>query len=164
MLRSVRGLGVPLGGCERIQGTPLPFVYVAHLRSFLLVVLCGVPIVYGCEWRWATIPLALLIALALLGIEAASVECERPFDEKPSKNHHDLERFAELISTEVLDMLKRSTRLSESGPLPNYSPQPLASRLQKQRTLYGLSSTSEHSSQQGHRGSKKQPPGPAHQG
>ena len=33
---SISGLGVPLDGCERIQGTPLPFVYVAHLRSFLL--------------------------------------------------------------------------------------------------------------------------------
>jgi hypothetical protein len=39
LLDSIRGMGVPLGGCERIQGTPLPFVYVAHLRSFLLVVL-----------------------------------------------------------------------------------------------------------------------------
>mgnify|MGYP001259739597 CR=1 FL=1 len=36
---SLQGLGVPLGGCERIQGTPLPFVYVAHLRTFLLLIL-----------------------------------------------------------------------------------------------------------------------------
>jgi hypothetical protein len=35
------------------------------------------------------------------GIEAASVECERPFSPMPSKNHHDVERFAELISTEA---------------------------------------------------------------
>ena len=37
-------------------------------------------------YRWATIPLSLLVAVALLGIEAASVECERPFSRSPSKN------------------------------------------------------------------------------
>ena len=114
-------------------------MYVAHLRSFLIVVLCAVPFLFACEWqwpavltctprglptvrtglvvpfggssgpclglslmthlayrrawhpatlpyRWATIPLSLLVAVALLGIEAASVECERPFSSSPSKN------------------------------------------------------------------------------
>ena len=117
LLRSIQGLGVPLGGCERIQGTPLPFVYVAHLRTFLLIVLWAVPIVYACEWGWATFPLSLLVAIALLGIEAASIECERPFSAKPSKNHHDVERFCELLSNEVRDMLTRS-RLRTGGHVP----------------------------------------------
>ena len=50
LLHSIRGLGAPLGGCERIQGTPLPYIYVAHLRSFLLTVLAAAPVVYSCEW------------------------------------------------------------------------------------------------------------------
>ena len=108
LLHSIRGLGAPLGGCERIQGTPLPYIYVAHLRSFLLTVLAAVPVVYSCEWLWATLPLSLLISLALLGLEAASIECEQPFSSQPTKNHHDLERFAELVSTEVRDMLDRA--------------------------------------------------------
>jgi len=115
LLGSIQGLGQPLGGCERIQGTPLPFVYVAHLRSFLLVVLCACPICFACEWQWATIPLSLLIAIALLGIEAASVECERPFSRSPSKNHHDLERFAVLLSTEVSHMLQRAEARAAGG-------------------------------------------------
>lgn len=115
LLDSIQGLGVPLGGCERIQGTPLPYVYVAHLRSFLLVVLCAVPFLFACEWQWATIPLSLLVALALLGIEAASVECERPFSSNPSKNHHDLERFAVLLSTEVSHMLRRAEARAAGG-------------------------------------------------
>lgn len=138
LLDSIRGMGVPLGGCERIQGTPLPFVYVAHLRSFLLVVLCAVPVVYGCEWRWATLPLSLGISFGLLGIEAASVECERPFSPMPSKNHHDVERFAELISTEVRDMLGRQRLLDGGADVAAASAvhhKPLA----KSRTLYGLS-------------------------
>ena len=111
-------------------------MYVAHLRSMLLLVLCTIPIVYGCDWRWATIPLTLLIAFALLGLEAASVECERPFSPAPTKNHHDLERFAELISREVLDMLDRA-RLRAGGSARRG---PLAMhKIKKSRTLYGLS-------------------------
>ena len=59
---TIHSLGVVLGGCERIQGTPLPYAYVAHLHSFLLLILSAVPIVYACEWGWATLPLAPLIA------------------------------------------------------------------------------------------------------
>jgi putative membrane protein len=142
LLDSVQGLGVPLGGCERIQGTPLPFVYVAHLRSFLITVLCAVPFVYGCEWKWATIPLSLLVAFGLLGIEAASIECERPFSPSPTKNHHDLERFAVLLSTEVMHMLQRSESHYNggAGTVTTQAPQAHAAGvpLARAATLYGL--------------------------
>ena len=120
LLNSAQGLGVPLSGCERIQGTPLPFVYVAHLRFFLVLVLCLVPFMFACQWQWQTVPLSLLVALALLGIEAASVECERPFSDRPSKNHHDVERFAVLLSTEVSHMLLRAdARAAGDEPPPS---------------------------------------------
>lgn len=142
LLDSVQGLGVPLGGCERIQGTPLPFVYVAHLRSFLIVVLCAVPFAYGCEWKWATIPLSLLVAFALLGIEAASIECERPFSPSPTKNHHDLERFAVLLSTEVMHMLQRSESYYHGGAaavtMQAAQMQAVRAPLARAATLYGL--------------------------
>lgn len=108
MLQSVRGLGAPLGGCERIQGTPLPYAYVVHLRSFLLIVVCGIPVVYACDWRWATIPLSLLVAFGLLGIEAASFECEKPFSPTPNKNNHDVEKFCAILSRDVTEMLERA--------------------------------------------------------
>ena len=137
LIQSIQGLGVPMGGLERIQGTPLPYVYVAHLRSFLLLTLCAIPIVYACDWQWGTIPLSLLIAFALLGIEAASIECERPFSPTPTKNHHDLERFAVIVSTEVHDMLERShARLGGSSTQPNGA---VSSSLKRAGTIYNLS-------------------------
>ena len=87
----------------------------------------------ACDWQWATIPLSLLISFALLGIEAASIECERPFAAQPTKNHHDLERFAQIISTEVQHMLERANKVD--GP-----PSPM--RPQRKPTLYGLSDRS----------------------
>lgn len=67
------------GAMERIKATPLPIVYVSHLRTFLLVALLLYPYVWGDQWKWSTIPIVALAALGMLGIEAASVEVEQPF-------------------------------------------------------------------------------------
>ena len=71
------------GGCERIKATPLPIVYVAHLRSFLVLALLLYPYVWGAKWGWSTIPITAIAAYAMLGIESAAVAVEQPF----RKNH-----------------------------------------------------------------------------
>lgn len=67
------------GAMERIKATPLPIVYVAHLRTFLLLTLLALPYVWGPHWRYATIPIVTIVAFAFLGIEAAAIEVECPF-------------------------------------------------------------------------------------
>jgi ion channel-forming bestrophin family protein len=70
------------GGMERIKATPLPMVYVSHLRTFLVLNLVLLPWVFGPSWGWATIPIVALSAFAWLGIESAALEVERPFFSK----------------------------------------------------------------------------------
>jgi ion channel-forming bestrophin family protein len=67
------------GGMERIKATPLPMVYVSHLRTFLILNLVLLPWVFGPTWGWATIPIVAVSAFAWLGIESAALEVERPF-------------------------------------------------------------------------------------
>lgn len=67
------------GAMERIRATPLPIVYVAHLRTFLMVQLMLFPYVFGAQQHWATIPSTMITAFAFLGIEGASMEVENPF-------------------------------------------------------------------------------------
>ena len=67
------------GGMERIKGTPLPVVYVSHLRTFLLFNLLLFPYVFGPSWGWSTIPIVAASAFAWLGIECAAAEVECPF-------------------------------------------------------------------------------------
>lgn len=67
------------GAMERIRATPLPIVYVAHLRTFLLMQLLLFPYVFATQQHWATIPLTMITAFAFLGIEGASMEVENPF-------------------------------------------------------------------------------------
>jgi ion channel-forming bestrophin family protein len=69
------------GGMERIKSTPLPMVYVSHLRTFLLIALIMFPYVWGPYWRWGTIAVIAIAAFALLGIEGTAAEVERPFSE-----------------------------------------------------------------------------------
>ncbi|GKY93854.1 hypothetical protein MPSEU_000352300 [Mayamaea pseudoterrestris] len=80
------------GGMERIKATPLPIVYVSHLRTFLIVALLLFPYVYGPSWRWTTIPLVVLAGFAWLGIDCAAEECESPFDAK-SVNALDMDAY-----------------------------------------------------------------------
>jgi ion channel-forming bestrophin family protein len=67
------------GGMERIRSTPLPIVYVSHLRTFLLINLILFPWVFGPSWGWMTIPIVAASAFAWLGIDSAAVEVECPF-------------------------------------------------------------------------------------
>jgi len=67
------------GACERINGTPLPLVYVAHLRTFLLLYLILWQMEAAAINGWVALPTVFAASWGLLGIEAAAVECERPF-------------------------------------------------------------------------------------
>ena len=67
------------GGMERIKATPLPMVYVSHLRTFLILNLVVLPYIFGPSWGWITIPIVALSGFAWMGIESAAMEVERPF-------------------------------------------------------------------------------------
>jgi len=67
------------GALDRIKTTPIPFVYVVHLRTILILYLFGWNAMMVLINGWVAAIPALVVAWALLGIEAASVECECPF-------------------------------------------------------------------------------------
>jgi predicted membrane chloride channel (bestrophin family) len=73
------------GAMERINATPLPFVYVVHLRTFLLLYLFLWHMEAIASNGWIAILPLQLASWGLLGIEAAAVECERPFQH--NSNH-----------------------------------------------------------------------------
>ena len=68
-----------LGGCERIQNTPLPFAYVAHLRLALFLYCLTLPFALVEMFGWTTVLDTLLIVYILFGIEEIGVEVENPF-------------------------------------------------------------------------------------
>jgi len=110
VLRSVEAsIGIltgAMGAMERINSTPLPFAYVAHLRTFLVLYLLGLPIALYGSWGWATPVVTFLIAFAMLGIEGASVTCERPFG--LNRNHLPLDYFCQVVAKNVLQILRQT--------------------------------------------------------
>ena len=102
------------GSMERIKATRLPIVYVAHLRTFLLVYILSMPFVYVSLWGWGVVPATAVIAFALLGIEGAATECENPFSAKRT-NHLGMDGFCENIIDDVSVMLEWWRHEVETG-------------------------------------------------
>jgi len=113
MEQSITILNGAMGAMERINNTPLPFAYVSHLRTFLVIYLLGLPFVVGETLGWATPVVTFLIAFSLLGIEAAAVACERPFG--LGANHLPLDHFCKTVADNVAQILHQSTEHVEAS-------------------------------------------------
>jgi putative membrane protein len=117
---SIDALIINIGGMERIRVTPLPMVYVSHLRTFLLLYLLLLPYMIGETWGHFTVPTVFITSFSLLGIDGAAAECESPF-QKCRVNHLDMDTFCQTAFKSVLQILihaaereKREVFISES--------------------------------------------------
>merc|ERR1712038_1271281 len=96
-------MGIKLmGGLERVKSTPLPIVFVTHLRTFLMVYLLSMPYLYGHLWGWGTVPAISLTAYILLGIDGSASECESPFKRRP--NHLAMENYCSNVLRNLEDL------------------------------------------------------------
>jgi putative membrane protein len=96
---SVQRLVDCLGGCERIQNTPMPFAYMVHLRRALIVYCFTLPFALWDKFHWGTTITVLLISYVMFGIEEIGVEIENPFG--VDENDLPLERLCETITRDV---------------------------------------------------------------
>jgi putative membrane protein len=88
------------GTMERIKATPLPLVYVAHLRTFLLLFLISMPYIWESSLGYITIPVVFLTAYAMLGLEGAAQEMEAPFS-KDRTNHLNMDAYCLLLISNI---------------------------------------------------------------
>ena len=102
-----------MGGLERVKSTPLPIVFVTHLRTFLMVYLLSMPYLYGHLWGWGTIPAVSITGYILLGIDGAATECESPF--KRRANHLAMESFCLNVLRNVEDLYIENAKRRVEG-------------------------------------------------
>ena len=105
---NVRKLVDDIGGCERIRSTPLPFVYVVHLRRALIAYCFTLPMALVSFYGWWTILVTFMISYTFFGIEEIGVEIEDPFGD--DANDLPLEVFCEIIDREVTCLLEMETQ------------------------------------------------------
>ena len=110
-----------VSGMEKIRSTPLPIVYVTHLRTFLFLYLILLPYSWVSEWSWSTIPLVAFTAFALLGIEGASSEVEIPFS-KERPNHLAIDAYCLVILDSVLGLVVHDANMHIQGRKGNGMP------------------------------------------
>jgi len=101
---SIDALIVNVGGLERVRASPLPMVYVSHLRTVLLLYLLCLPYIIGPAWGYFTIPTIFLTSFSLLGIDGAAAECESPF-RKNRANHLDMEAYCQMAFKNILQIM-----------------------------------------------------------
>lgn len=92
-----------LGGCERIVKTPLPFVYVVHLRRALILYCFTLPFALVEPFHWWSVLVTLFVAYTFFGIEEIGVEIENPFD--CDSNDLPLEQFCTTVEANLLALL-----------------------------------------------------------
>ena len=124
---SINVLNGAMGAMERINNTPVPYAYTAHVRAFLLLYLLAVVTIYAGLWGWMTLPSIALAAVLLLGVDAAAAESEQPFRRRP--NHLPLERYCLAVADDVLQLVAahRGPALTLSDGPPASDAQPPAS-------------------------------------
>jgi ion channel-forming bestrophin family protein len=89
-----------LGGCERINSTPLPFAYMVHLRRVMIVYCFTLPFALVDPFGWLTVLAILGVSYTFFGIEEIGVEIENPFGH--DLNDLALEELCGKISKNVL--------------------------------------------------------------
>ena len=123
MGRDISALVNALGGCERIQKTPMPFGYLAQQRIFMLSWLLTYPVCIIGDYGWWTVPMMTFISFIMLKVDAIGVEIEHPFG--PHKHDLPLESICIGIEKNLLEILRRA----ESRYLKIYSHHDTASQV-----------------------------------
>ncbi|NQY68258.1 MAG: hypothetical protein HRT72_11135 [Flavobacteriales bacterium] len=68
-----------LGICERIKKTPIPFSHGTFIKLFILIYIFILPFGLVQAFEYLTIPAAMIMSFAMMGIELISEEIEDPF-------------------------------------------------------------------------------------
>lgn len=97
-----------LGACERILYTPMPWVYTLHLRIFILLYLCMLPLAFSYHppvpGSIATTFWVFLLSYAFLGLEDMAVQIQNPFGHSLSDLPVDI--FIQIIQDDIEEVVK----------------------------------------------------------
>jgi putative membrane protein len=107
-----------LGALERIKATPLPLVYVTHLRTWLVLFLFSMPFIWQSSLGWATIPVVFLTSFAMLGLEGAAVEMESPWTHRT--NHLSMDAYCLLLLSNIQQIIQEDADRRMDITLPQF--------------------------------------------
>jgi len=104
------------GGCERIRNTLTVRSYRVFVRQCIFLFLLTFPWGIANDFQWWTIPLTIIIAYFMLGLESVAEVVEEPFGD--TEDDLDLDGLCTAISRSVTQIFERKFR-GESGATPS---------------------------------------------
>jgi putative membrane protein len=98
-----------VGGCERINKTPLATAYVVLIRRFIVLFLATLPFALLRRVEWLTPYVTVLVAYPILALDQIADDLQKPFA-TTSINHLPLNDITTTIETNLLALLTDSER------------------------------------------------------
>ncbi|KAG1144885.1 hypothetical protein G6F37_004957 [Rhizopus arrhizus] len=99
IINHLNNLNDCLAGMERIVNTPIPAVYVIHLKQSLALYLLAIPFTLISELKWWIVPTIILASFTLFGIDAIGAQIENPFGY--NNNDLPLNSFCDSLRKEI---------------------------------------------------------------
>jgi putative membrane protein len=124
--RDLTSLLEHVGGCERIQKTPLPRAYAVLIRQFIVLFLVTLPFGLLKKVDGLTPLVTLLVAYPLLALDEIGDALQAPFSTR-TLNHLPLDQICRTIEDDLLAML--ATRSAPPAPSEGAASQRDASRI-----------------------------------
>ena len=81
----------------------MPFTYVVHVRTFLLIYLLGLPFILVSDLDWVMLVAVLFVGYLMFGLENTAVQLENPFG--TDCNHHPLDLYCLEVLQDLLHLL-----------------------------------------------------------
>ena len=91
------------GACERIKNTPIPYSYNIFLKKMIFLYVISLPIFFGSEFGYITVPIAIIVLYVFASIELIAEEIEDPFGE--DDNDLPLDDICNRIKTNLNEIL-----------------------------------------------------------
>jgi putative membrane protein len=102
MEQNLDRLSEVVGGCERIAGTPIPYVYSVLLHRTVYLYCALLPFALVDVLGWSTPWMTLFVAYTFIALDSVTAELEDPFGVEP--NDLPLDALTRTITRAVLEL------------------------------------------------------------
>ncbi|MFY2563144.1 bestrophin family protein [Corallococcus terminator] len=91
-----------LGGCERIAGTPIPYVYSVMLHRTVYIYILLLPFALAGSLGWSAPLVSVFVSYTFIALDTVTAELEDPFGTEP--NDLPLDAMTRAIERSVMDL------------------------------------------------------------
>lgn len=112
MENNVKAFGQKLVVFERILSTRIPFAYISHLRTSVLLYLTALPFFLVNALGWVTVPSVTFIAYVIIGLENVSIQIENPFGY--DENDLPMDEYCAEIAQDLRDICRRCWKIEDN--------------------------------------------------